>query len=79
MKAATPVDDELHRRRGDAWWDDDVGESSSIRPWINPVRCGHFARCSPGRGLPRAEGAGSSASAAAAGCSRRSGRGLGSR
>jgi len=52
MKAATPVDDELHRRRGDAWWDDDVGESSSIRPWINPARCGHFARVLAREGAP---------------------------
>jgi 2-polyprenyl-6-hydroxyphenyl methylase / 3-demethylubiquinone-9 3-methyltransferase len=44
------VDNELYRRIGHAWWDDDVGEFSTIRFFVNPVRCGYFLRaaaCEP--------------------------------
>jgi 2-polyprenyl-6-hydroxyphenyl methylase/3-demethylubiquinone-9 3-methyltransferase len=38
------VDNELYRRLGHAWWDDAVGEFSTIRFFINPVRYGYFER-----------------------------------
>jgi len=45
--ATTPVqgvDNDVYRRLGHAWWDDDVGEFGTLRLWINPVRFGYFAR-----------------------------------
>lgn len=44
MKAKQKVDNDLYRRLGHAWWDDDVGQFSTIRFWINPVRFGYFMR-----------------------------------
>jgi len=41
---AKKVDNEIYRRLGHAWWDDEVGEFSSLRYWLNPVRCDYFAR-----------------------------------
>jgi 2-polyprenyl-6-hydroxyphenyl methylase/3-demethylubiquinone-9 3-methyltransferase len=38
------VDNDLYRRNGHAWWDDDIGEFSSIRFFVNPVRFGYFKR-----------------------------------
>jgi 2-polyprenyl-6-hydroxyphenyl methylase / 3-demethylubiquinone-9 3-methyltransferase len=38
------VDNDLYRRKGDAWWDDDCGEFSTIRFFVNPVRYGYFRR-----------------------------------
>jgi 2-polyprenyl-6-hydroxyphenyl methylase/3-demethylubiquinone-9 3-methyltransferase len=38
------VDNEVYRRLGHAWWDDDVGEFSTIRFFVNPVRSGYFQR-----------------------------------
>jgi 2-polyprenyl-6-hydroxyphenyl methylase/3-demethylubiquinone-9 3-methyltransferase len=38
------VDNDLYRRLGHAWWDDDVGEFSTIRFFINPVRTRYFER-----------------------------------
>jgi 2-polyprenyl-6-hydroxyphenyl methylase/3-demethylubiquinone-9 3-methyltransferase len=38
------VNNELYRRLGHAWWDDDVGEFSTIRFFVNPVRFGFFTR-----------------------------------
>ncbi|PKN08518.1 MAG: 3-demethylubiquinone-9 3-O-methyltransferase [Deltaproteobacteria bacterium HGW-Deltaproteobacteria-8] len=38
------VDNDLYRRLGHAWWDDDVGEFSTLRFWVNPVRFGYFKR-----------------------------------
>jgi 2-polyprenyl-6-hydroxyphenyl methylase / 3-demethylubiquinone-9 3-methyltransferase len=38
------VNNELYRRLGHAWWDDDVGEFSTIRFFVNPVRFGFFKR-----------------------------------
>jgi 2-polyprenyl-6-hydroxyphenyl methylase/3-demethylubiquinone-9 3-methyltransferase len=43
MKAPA-VDNDLYRRNGHAWWDDDVGEFSTIRFFVNPVRFGYFKR-----------------------------------
>lgn len=39
---ATAVNNEIYRHLGHAWWDDDVGEFSTIRYWVNPVRFGYF-------------------------------------
>ncbi len=36
------VDNDLYRRMGHAWWNDEVGEFSSIRFFVNPVRFGYF-------------------------------------
>jgi 2-polyprenyl-6-hydroxyphenyl methylase/3-demethylubiquinone-9 3-methyltransferase len=41
---APAVDNDLYRRMGHAWWDDDAGEFSSIRFFIHPVRFGYFKR-----------------------------------
>lgn len=38
------VNNDLYRRMGHAWWDDDVGEFSTIRFFVNPVRFGYFKR-----------------------------------
>jgi 2-polyprenyl-6-hydroxyphenyl methylase / 3-demethylubiquinone-9 3-methyltransferase len=38
------VDNDIYRRKGHAWWDDSVGEFSSIRFFVNPVRFGYFQR-----------------------------------
>jgi 2-polyprenyl-6-hydroxyphenyl methylase/3-demethylubiquinone-9 3-methyltransferase len=38
------VNNEIYRTLGHAWWDDDVGEFSTLRFWINPVRLGFFKR-----------------------------------
>jgi 2-polyprenyl-6-hydroxyphenyl methylase/3-demethylubiquinone-9 3-methyltransferase len=44
MKSKQKVDNDIYRRLGHAWWDDNVGEFSTIRFWINPVRFGYFER-----------------------------------
>ncbi|MBN2360286.1 MAG: 3-demethylubiquinone-9 3-O-methyltransferase [Deltaproteobacteria bacterium] len=44
MPSEQRVDNDLYRRLGRAWWDDDVGEFSTLRFWINPVRFGYFER-----------------------------------
>jgi 2-polyprenyl-3-methyl-5-hydroxy-6-metoxy-1,4-benzoquinol methylase len=44
MKSEQKVDNDIYRRMGHAWWDDDVGEFSTLRFWINPVRFGYFER-----------------------------------
>jgi 2-polyprenyl-6-hydroxyphenyl methylase/3-demethylubiquinone-9 3-methyltransferase len=38
------VDNDVYRRLGHAWWDEDVGVFSTIRFFMNPVRSGYFAR-----------------------------------
>lgn len=38
------VDNDIYRRNGHAWWDDEVGEFSTIRFFINPVRFAYFRR-----------------------------------
>jgi 2-polyprenyl-6-hydroxyphenyl methylase / 3-demethylubiquinone-9 3-methyltransferase len=38
------VNNDIYRSLGYAWWDDDVGEFSTLRFWINPVRFGYFRR-----------------------------------
>lgn len=43
MKCAT-VNNEVYRRRGAEWWDEDVGEFSTIRFFVNPVRFSYFMR-----------------------------------
>ena len=40
----TRVNNDLYRRLGHAWWDDDVGEFSTIRLFMNPIRFGYFKR-----------------------------------
>jgi 2-polyprenyl-6-hydroxyphenyl methylase/3-demethylubiquinone-9 3-methyltransferase len=40
----TPVNNDLYRDLGHAWWDDDVGEFSSIRFFMNPLRFSYFQR-----------------------------------
>jgi 2-polyprenyl-6-hydroxyphenyl methylase / 3-demethylubiquinone-9 3-methyltransferase len=40
----TSVNNEIYREMGHAWWDDDVGEFSTIRFFVNPVRTGFFLR-----------------------------------
>ncbi len=42
--AEPTVNNGIYRSMGHAWWDDDVGEFSTLRFWINPVRFGYFAR-----------------------------------
>jgi 2-polyprenyl-6-hydroxyphenyl methylase / 3-demethylubiquinone-9 3-methyltransferase len=42
--AARRVNNDVYRRLGHAWWDDDVGEFSTIRFFMNPVRSGYFRR-----------------------------------
>jgi 2-polyprenyl-6-hydroxyphenyl methylase / 3-demethylubiquinone-9 3-methyltransferase len=44
MKSEQKVDNDIYRRLGHAWWDDDVGEFSTIRFFLNPVRFGYFKR-----------------------------------
>jgi 2-polyprenyl-6-hydroxyphenyl methylase / 3-demethylubiquinone-9 3-methyltransferase len=44
MTAKQKVNNEIYRNLGHAWWDDDVGEFSTLRFWINPVRFGYFQR-----------------------------------
>jgi len=44
MKTKQKVNNEIYRHLGHAWWDDDVGEFSTIRFFINPVRFGYFKR-----------------------------------
>jgi 2-polyprenyl-6-hydroxyphenyl methylase/3-demethylubiquinone-9 3-methyltransferase len=44
MKPEQKVNNDIYRRLGHAWWDDDVGEFSTLRFWINPVRFGYFKR-----------------------------------
>jgi len=41
---AKQVNNNIYRQQGHAWWDDDVGEFSTIRFFINPVRFGFFQR-----------------------------------
>lgn len=38
------VNNEIYRRLGHSWWDDDVGAFSTLRFWMNPVRFGYFER-----------------------------------
>jgi 2-polyprenyl-6-hydroxyphenyl methylase / 3-demethylubiquinone-9 3-methyltransferase len=40
----TQVDNDLYRRLGKEWWNEDVGEFSTIRFFVNPVRFGYFER-----------------------------------
>jgi 2-polyprenyl-6-hydroxyphenyl methylase / 3-demethylubiquinone-9 3-methyltransferase len=44
MKSEQKVNNEIYRHLGHAWWDEDVGEFSTLRFWINPVRFGYFQR-----------------------------------
>jgi 2-polyprenyl-6-hydroxyphenyl methylase / 3-demethylubiquinone-9 3-methyltransferase len=44
MKPQQTVNNEIYQSLGHAWWDDDVGEFSTLRFWINPVRFGYFQR-----------------------------------
>lgn len=44
MTQAQKVNNDVYRSLGHAWWDDDVGEFSTLRFWINPVRFGYFKR-----------------------------------
>jgi 2-polyprenyl-6-hydroxyphenyl methylase / 3-demethylubiquinone-9 3-methyltransferase len=41
---APAVNNDLYRSLGHAWWDDDVGEFSTLRFFVNPVRFGYFKR-----------------------------------
>lgn len=41
---AERVNNEVYRRRGHMWWDDDEGEFSAIRFFINPVRFKFFVQ-----------------------------------
>ncbi len=43
MKSQQKVDNDIYRRLGHTWWDDE-GEFSSLRFWINPVRFEYFVR-----------------------------------
>ncbi|MCE5307644.1 MAG: bifunctional 2-polyprenyl-6-hydroxyphenol methylase/3-demethylubiquinol 3-O-methyltransferase UbiG [Acidobacteriales bacterium] len=38
------VNNELYRTLGHCWWDDEVGEFSTIRFFVNPVRFNYFSR-----------------------------------
>ncbi len=38
------VNNDVYRRLGHAWWDENVGEFSTIRFFVNPVRFGYFSR-----------------------------------
>ena len=51
------VDNDLYRRLGHAWWDDDAGPYSTIRYFINPPRAQYFARILQQQGLPGNNGA----------------------
>lgn len=44
MTQGQHVNNAVYRSLGHAWWDDEVGEFSSLRFWINPVRFGFFER-----------------------------------
>jgi 2-polyprenyl-6-hydroxyphenyl methylase/3-demethylubiquinone-9 3-methyltransferase len=44
VKSEQKVNNDIYRRLGHAWWDDDVGEFSTLRFWINPVRFRYFER-----------------------------------
>ena len=44
------VDNDLYRRLGREWWNEDVGEFSTIRFFVNPVRFGYFRRVLENRG-----------------------------
>jgi 2-polyprenyl-6-hydroxyphenyl methylase / 3-demethylubiquinone-9 3-methyltransferase len=44
MSSEQKVNNEIYRSLGHTWWDDDVGEFSTLRFWINPVRFGYFQR-----------------------------------
>jgi hypothetical protein len=44
MKAKQKVNNEIYRSMGHAWWNDEVGEFSTLRFWINPVRFSYFMR-----------------------------------
>jgi 2-polyprenyl-6-hydroxyphenyl methylase/3-demethylubiquinone-9 3-methyltransferase len=44
MEPEQRVNNDIYRRLGHAWWDDDIGEFSTLRFWINPVRLGYFER-----------------------------------
>jgi 2-polyprenyl-6-hydroxyphenyl methylase/3-demethylubiquinone-9 3-methyltransferase len=41
---AKAVNNEVYRTLGHAWWDDDVGDFSTIRFFVNPVRVRFFER-----------------------------------
>ena len=47
----TAVDNDIYRRHGGRWWDDDCGEFSTIRFFVNPVRYGYFKRVLAQRGI----------------------------
>lgn len=53
MTATHKVDNDIYRRLGHAWWDDEVGEFSSLRFWMNPVRFAYFANGLAGERSPR--------------------------
>lgn len=38
------VDNDLYRRMGHSWWDDEAGEFSTIRFFVNPARSAYFLR-----------------------------------
>lgn len=40
----TQVDNDLYRRLAKEWWNEDVGEFSTIRFFVNPVPFGYFMR-----------------------------------
>jgi 2-polyprenyl-6-hydroxyphenyl methylase / 3-demethylubiquinone-9 3-methyltransferase len=43
MTVAT-VNNDVYRKRADAWWDDGVGEFSTIRFFVHPTRFAYFRR-----------------------------------
>lgn len=45
------VNNEIYRQLGHAWWDDDVGEFSTLRFFVNPIRTAFFRRILQGRAL----------------------------
>jgi 2-polyprenyl-6-hydroxyphenyl methylase/3-demethylubiquinone-9 3-methyltransferase len=44
MPPPQKINNDIYRSQGHSWWDDDVGEFSTLRFWINPVRFGYFTR-----------------------------------
>jgi 2-polyprenyl-6-hydroxyphenyl methylase / 3-demethylubiquinone-9 3-methyltransferase len=44
VRPETKINNDIYRSMGHAWWDDDIGEFSTLRFWINPVRFGYFSR-----------------------------------
>jgi 2-polyprenyl-6-hydroxyphenyl methylase/3-demethylubiquinone-9 3-methyltransferase len=44
MKSELKVNNDIYRSLGHTWWDDDVGFTSTLRLWMNPVRFGYFER-----------------------------------